>query len=76
MRRIMICIAVAACVAPPPRPVEHLGPPLGQSTAPGPTNPSVPAPDAAGVPPVDQPLPPIEASDGTLPIDASPAGSE
>ena len=31
---------------------------LGQSTATGPADPSRPAPDAPGVPPVDQPLPP------------------
>jgi hypothetical protein len=30
---------------------------LGQSTATGPADPSRPAPDAPGVPPVDQPLP-------------------
>jgi hypothetical protein len=75
MRKLMMCLAIAGCQRPA-KPVEHVGPPLGQSTAPAPVNPSVPAPDSAGVPPVDQPLPPIEASDGKPPIDAPPAGTE
>jgi hypothetical protein len=40
--------AVVACSEPKPRPIT-IGPLLGQSTAPGPNNPSVPPPDAAGV---------------------------
>jgi hypothetical protein len=35
-------------------------PPIGLSTAPGPSNPDVPPPDSAGVPQPSQPTPPVQ----------------
>jgi len=56
--RILVALLLATCGGTPPKqPRDQLGPVLGQSTAPGPADPSRPTVDAPGVPPVDQPLP-------------------
>src|SRR5689334_14553587 len=47
----VFAVAGVACAQPTPRP-DLIGPELGQSTAPGPSDPTLPPPDAAGVPPV------------------------
>lgn len=56
--RTLALVILVACGGTPPKPSrDQIGPVLGQSTAPGPADPTRPAPDAPGVPPVDQPLP-------------------
>jgi hypothetical protein len=59
MRTLVLLLAATCTGAPTPkqRQLDQIGPVLGQSTATGPSDPSVPPPDAPGVPPVDQPLP-------------------
>ncbi|MDB4958839.1 MAG: hypothetical protein JWO36_6408 [Myxococcales bacterium] len=48
--------AVAACSNHSKTEDTTVSTPLGQSTAPGPSNPNVPQPDSAGVPSPDQPV--------------------
>jgi hypothetical protein len=58
MRTLVLLLAATCSGAPAPKQQrDQIGPVLGQSTATGPADPSRPAPDAPGVPPVDQPLP-------------------
>ena len=58
MRTLVLLLAATCSGSPAPRHQhDQIGPVLGQSTAAGPADPSRPAPDAPGVPPVDQPLP-------------------
>jgi hypothetical protein len=82
MRRTILVVALAACGGSPQKQQqarEQLGPVIGQTHASaGPQDPSRPAPDAPGVPPVDQPLPeqpkPPALPDDTGPIPHDGAG--
>jgi hypothetical protein len=54
-RWLLLVYGVGACGGSKARTDDHVGPPLGSSTRSAGDDPSVPPPDSAGVPPVDQP---------------------